>query len=165
VQTPLTSQFWKHFKAKSCSIALKSSSKAEVLEEIVGNLIAGGALPAELGAAALAALQERERLASTGVGMNVAIPHVKLAGLTRAVANLSVHREGVDWAAVDGESVRVFFTVLRPDQAGDEHDPETHLEMMRWIARLARKRDFRRFSMQAKTKKELVDLLKEMSSV
>ena len=165
MQTPLTSQFWKHFKTKSCSVALKSNSKADVLQEIVANLVSGGALPAELSAAAMEALQERERLASTGVGMNVAIPHVKLAGLTRAVANLSVHHEGVDWAAVDGESVSVFFTVLRPDQAGEEHDPETHLEMMRWIARLARKQDFRRFSLQAKTKKELVDLLKEMSSI
>jgi hypothetical protein len=37
--------------------------------------------------------------------------------------------------------------------------------MMRWIARLARQRDFRLFAMQAKTRTELVDLLKEMSNI
>jgi hypothetical protein len=37
--------------------------------------------------------------------------------------------------------------------------------MMRWIARLGRDPDFRRFAVRVKTKTELVDLLKEMSAV
>ena len=37
--------------------------------------------------------------------------------------------------------------------------------MMRWIARLARDADFRNFALQAKTKAELVALLREMKSV
>jgi hypothetical protein len=37
--------------------------------------------------------------------------------------------------------------------------------MMRWIARLGRDRDFRSFALQARTRKDLVDLLKEMSHV
>jgi mannitol/fructose-specific phosphotransferase system IIA component (Ntr-type) len=45
------------------------------------------------------------------------------------------------------------------------HDPDRHLEMMRWIARLGRDGDFRRFAVRVKTKTELVDLLKEMSAV
>jgi mannitol/fructose-specific phosphotransferase system IIA component (Ntr-type) len=155
--------FWKQFRPKSCSIAVKSSSKDEVLKELVANLVSGGALDEGLAGAAEQALLEREQLASTGVGQNVAIPHVKIAGLEEAVASLCVHKEGVEWAAVDGEPVRVFFTVLRPEQPGTRHDPERHLEMMKWIAALARNEDFRRFSLQARTKTELVDLLKEMS--
>jgi mannitol/fructose-specific phosphotransferase system IIA component (Ntr-type) len=108
-------------------------------------------------------LLEREELASTGVGQNVAIPHVKLEGLDEAVASLSVHNEGVEWAAVDGEPVQVLFTVLRPEHAGESHDPDRHLEMMRWVASLSRNGDFRNFAIQARTRTELVDLLKEMS--
>jgi mannitol/fructose-specific phosphotransferase system IIA component (Ntr-type) len=110
-------------------------------------------------------LIERETVATTGVGHNIAIPHVKLAGLEQAVASLCVHPAGVEWAAVDGEPVHVLFTVLRPDKAGNLHDPERHLEMMRWVARLARERDFRQFALQVRTRTELVDLLKEMSKV
>jgi len=55
--------------------------------------------------------------------------------------------------------------VLRPDKAGNLHDPERHLEMMRWVARLGRERDFRQFALQVRTRTELVDLLKEMSKV
>lgn len=157
--------FWKLFKASSCSNDLAAQSKAEALREIVDNLVKSKSLQLDLSAAALAALQAREELASTGVGMNVAIPHVKLEGLDRVACSLSVHREGLEWAAVDGARVHVVFTVLRPVRAGDQHDPGRHLEMMTWIAKLGRDADFRSFAMQATTKTHLVELLKEKSSV
>ncbi len=157
--------FWKSFKPKSCSVRLQSASKEEALAEMVENLILGEALPAKLRTEALQALLEREKLGSTGVGNGVAIPHVKLKGLDRAACSLSVHGEGLEWSALDGGRVHLFFAVLRPDKPGENHDPQRHLEMMQWIARLARESDFRRFALKVKTKTELVDLLKEMSTV
>lgn len=157
--------FWKQFKPKSCSVDLKAADKDGVLQEIVSNMVKSGILEEDLHDSALRTLREREELASTGIGMAVAIPHVKLPGLTRVVCNLSVSQEGVEWTAIDGEPVKILFTVLRPDRAGEDHDPQVHLEMMGWIARLSREADFRRFAHAAKTKTELVDLLKEMSAV
>lgn len=157
--------FWKHFKAKSCSMQLDGTTKEEVLASAVRTLVEGGSLPPELEVSALTALVARERTGSTGVGMNVAIPHVKLAGLDRVACGVCLRPGGVEWAAVDGQPVQIFFVVLRPDQAGDHHDPDKHLEMMRWIARLARDGDFRSFALRVKTKTELVDLLKEKSAV
>lgn len=157
--------FWKHFKAKSCSIGLEGQDKENVLTEIVARMIEGDVLDAKHEGAALAALLARENQASTGIGMNVAIPHVQLLGLEQAVATVSVHPVGVEWNAIDGEPVHVFFTVLRPEKATSAYDPTKHLEMMRWIARLGRSADFRRFALAARTKSELVDLLKEMSHV
>jgi len=156
---------WKQFKPKACSVHLKARSKEEALSEVVRNLVEAEVLPEALAADAERALLERERTASTGVGMSVAIPHVKLAGLDRAVCSLSVHREGLAWDAVDGAPVQLLFTVIRPDKKSTQHDPDRHLEMMRWIARLGRDADFRRFAVRVKTKTELVDLLREMSAV
>lgn len=156
---------WKNFKSKSCTIDLAATTKDEVLAECVSQLIAGEDLPESMRASALAALLEREKLGSTGIGMNVAIPHVKLKGLERTACSLAVHVRGVDWQAVDGAPVHLVFTVLRPEKASDQHDPEKHLEMMKWIARLSRDGDFRRFALRVKTKAELMDLLKEKSSV
>jgi mannitol/fructose-specific phosphotransferase system IIA component (Ntr-type) len=158
-------EFWKHFKAKTCTLRLGANEKEGVLTEVIDVLVASGALPEELRAGAQVALLEREKAGSTGVGMNVAIPHVKLKGLDRVACSLSVHEEGVAWAAVDGAPVHIVFTVLRPERASDQHDPEKHLEMMKWIARLSRDADFRRFALKVKTKSELVDLLKEKSTV
>jgi len=157
--------FWKSFKPKSCSVHLQAVSKEEALSEVIENLISAEALPAALKNEALEALLAREKLGSTGVGMGVAIPHVKLKGLERAVCSLSVHADGLEWSALDGASVHILFAVLRPDKQSEIHDPQRHLEMMQWIARLAREADFRRFALKVKTKTELVDLLREMSAV
>ncbi len=157
--------WWKLFKPKACSVGLKASDKAAALTELVQNMTSGGVLDKDLEAQALQALQAREELASTGIGMGVAVPHVKLPGIDRVVCTLSVHKEGLDWSAIDGEPVFVFFVVLRPESAGEHHDPEAHLEMMRWITKLAREPDFRSFAQAARTKTELVNLLKEMSAV
>ena len=153
----------KRFKSKACILKLKATSKEEALNEVVDQLTSSKILPSELEEDTRAALQAREELASTGVGMNVAIPHVKLEGLDEAIFSLSVAPEGLEWQAVDGAPVHILFTVLRPESATGAHDPEEHLEMMRWIARLARDADFRAFALQAKNKPELVGLLKEMS--
>ncbi len=155
--------WWKQFKPKACSVKVKAVAKPEVLAEIVGNLVGSGLLDATLQDAALRTLTSREELASTGIGMGVAIPHVKLDGIEEAICSLSVCREGLDWAAVDGGPVQVLFTVLRPSEATEKHDPQEHLEMMRWVAGLARNPDFRSFACQAKNKTDLVNLLKEMA--
>ncbi len=160
-----TSDYWKLFKAKCCSVALKASDREEIFRELVKNLVHGGGLDEKHTEDAVKALLDREELASTGLGMNVAIPHVKLPGLETVALSVSVHKDGVEWSALDGDVVRIFFTVLRPERGGEQHDPERHLDMMRWIARLSRDGDFRRFAIASKTKKELVDLLKEKSDV
>ena len=158
-----STDFWKLFKPKSCAVKMKADTKPDLLEELIGNLTGSSVLAKELKGPALKALQDRESLASTGVGCGVAIPHVALEGLESAVVSLSVHSAGIDWDALDGEPVQIFFTVLRPKHPGAEHDPERHLEMMQWIARLARDPDFRRFSVAVKTKTELTNLLKELA--
>ena len=155
----------KRFKSKGCSLKLAARDKATALAEIVDNLVKGEVLDGALAEDAIAALLSREDMASTGVGMNVAIPHVRIEGLDEAVCSLSICAEGIEWAAVDGEPVQILFTVLRPSEATDRHDPDEHLEMMRWIARLARDSDFRNFALQATKKSELVALLREMKSV
>lgn len=162
---PVALNHWKQFKPKACCVRLRATTKEEALLEVVSNLVQAEVLADAMAPEAEKALLERERTASTGVGMSVAIPHVKLAGLDRAVCSLSVHPEGIAWGAVDGAPVHLLFTVLRPDSKGAAHDPEQHLEMMRWIARLGRDADFRSFALRVKTKTELVDLLREMSAI
>jgi mannitol/fructose-specific phosphotransferase system IIA component (Ntr-type) len=135
-----------------------------VFAELVDNFVKAQSLAGGLKDPALRALVERERLASTGVGQRVAIPHVKLAGLEEPIFSLSLHARGIEWASLDGEPVTILFTVLRPERAGARYNPERHLEMMRWISQLGRDADFRRFATAATTKKELVDLLREMST-
>ena len=122
-------------------------------------------VPARRVSEALEALLSREQLSSTGVGMNVAIPHVKWKGIDRVICSLCGSRAGIDWNAIDGEPVHILFIVLRPERATDSHDPEHHIERMSWIARLGRQSDFRNCVQNVNTKAEMLGLLKEMSPV
>lgn len=66
-------------------------------------------------------LAEREAMASTGVGEGVAIPHGRLAGLTRFVGALAIQRHGVSFDAVDGRPASILFALIGPDRAAGEH--------------------------------------------
>jgi len=155
--------YWKLFKPSACSIGLSGTTPQGVFEELVENFVRGKLLPEEHREPAVQALLEREAIASTGVGRNVAIPHVKLEGIEQVAVSLSLHQEGVEWKSLDGELVHIFFAVLRPDRRNERFDPDRHLDMMRWISQLGRKADFRRFALGVSNRTELVDLLKEMS--
>lgn len=162
--TTETSQYWKLFKPSACSVGLKGSEPQDVFAEVVKNMVKAKVVPAGLEEDAVKILVEREEMASTGVGAGVAIGHVAVPGLETAAVSLSIPKQDLDWQSIDGSPVRILFTVLRPDADAPEHDADRHLEMMRWIAGMARNDDFRRFAVGASTRTELVDLLKELSN-
>lgn len=79
----------------------------------------------------LARLREREQLGSTGIGGGVAIPHCKLKGLERPLLAIGLTDEpGVDFGAVDGKPVRLFFLLVSPLDA-----PAEHLQVLAAISR------------------------------
>jgi PTS system nitrogen regulatory IIA component len=62
----------------------------------------------------VAALLEREKLGSTAVGDGVAIPHARIAGLTGLTATLGRSKAGVEFGAMDGRPVHLFFALFTP---------------------------------------------------
>ena len=78
-------------------------------------------------------LAARERVASTGVGEGIAIPHACSAAID--VPRLSVLRmvEPVDFDAVDGKPVSLIVAVLAPP-----HAQALHLRLLARVARMVR---------------------------
>lgn len=75
-------------------------------------------------------LLEREQLGSTGIGSGVAIPHCKMKGLDRAILAIGASKRPVEFGAVDGQPVRLFFLVVSP------HDsPAVHLQVLSAISK------------------------------
>lgn len=75
-------------------------------------------------------LWEREQLGSTGIGSGIAIPHCKLANLKKGVVAVGLAPAGVDFGAVDGQPVRLFFVVVSPVES-----PAEHLQILAAISR------------------------------
>ena len=62
----------------------------------------------------VAALREREALVSTGFGGGLAMPHVRLAGVTQLRAALGRSRSGLDYQALDEAPVHLLLLIVGP---------------------------------------------------
>ncbi len=78
-------------------------------------------------------LLERERLASTGIGSGVAIPHGRYDGVDELRAAVAVCPTGVDFDAVDGVPVTILVGIVGPRSM-----PQKHLAALAGISRVLR---------------------------
>ena len=109
---------------------LDADSKQAVLEALAARFASAYGLVRE---DVLERIEERERLGSTGFGRGVAIPHARVAGLTRPVAALLRLQHPVEFAAADGLPVDLVIGLLSPENAG-----VSHLHALAAISRLVR---------------------------
>jgi PTS system nitrogen regulatory IIA component len=122
---------------------LAARTKDAVLEELAAKLIEGH--PELDRNELLTILQERERLGSTGIGEGIAIPHGKVKRMTGGLA-LVFGRSicGVDFAALDGRPVHLFFLLVAPEEAVG-----VHLKMLARISRVLKNPEVRRGRLEA----------------
>jgi nitrogen PTS system EIIA component len=91
---------------------LKSTTKDDVIEELVRPLVASGILRnVNL---VLETLKKRETLGSTGIGKGVAIPHCRTLAVSKIQIVCGVSSKGIDYAATDKKKVNLFFLILAP---------------------------------------------------
>lgn len=99
-------------------------------------------------------LGEREKLSTTGVGGGVAIPHGTVDRLERLVGAVLLCPEPVDFDAIDGAPVSIFFSVIGPKRATAEH-----LKTLARVSRLLREDHFRERLLAAKSGAEAFQLI------
>ena len=84
-------------------------------------------------------LQQREILGPTGIGNGVAIPHVKIAGLTRIYGFFSSLEYPIDFEAADKQPVDLIFTLLAPEN----NNGTEHLKALAMVSRMFSDKDIR----------------------
>ena len=89
-------------------------------------------------AAALSALLQREALGSTGVGYGVAVPHARVAGLTRLRGVFVRLEHAVEFGAVDDRPVDLIFALFAPTDGSGEH-----LRALARVSRILRQAELR----------------------
>jgi mannitol/fructose-specific phosphotransferase system IIA component (Ntr-type) len=144
------------FKEKNIIEDLKSVEKKALLEELIDTAVERGLCPKNKKKAVLDSMLEREKLGSTGLGHGIAIPHVKIDGFQGQTSLLARSKSGVDFGAVDGEPVYIFFILVSPLL-----DAAEHLSILQWISRMARHQDFVSFVKNAKDAKEMLGIINE----
>jgi PTS system nitrogen regulatory IIA component len=102
----------------------------------------------------LTKIEAREQLGSTGFGRGVAIPHARVAGVSRPVAALLRLEAPVAFDAVDSRPVDLVFGLLSPEHAG-----AAHLHALAAISRLMRDEQMHMALVQAPNAEAIYGLL------
>lgn len=101
-------------------------------------------------------LEERERLASTGIGSGVAIPHGRYDGVQELRAAVAICSAGVDFDAVDRLPVRILVGIVGPKSM-----PQKHLAALAGVSRVLRNEEKRNALLQAVDNSDAYRLLTE----
>ena len=139
---------------KAITADLKSTSKEGVIRELVDLLAKAEGIKnkEEL----VKVLLSREALGSTGIGQGVGIPHGKTDSVKRLVAAFGICHPGVNFDALDGEPVYLFFLLVAPeDSAGP------HLKGLARISRLLKDKYFRESLKSLTDEKTILKLIRE----
>ena len=108
---------------------LNSCDKKNVLDELSSFLEDKGEITSKENL--LVALIEREKLGSTGIGENVAIPHAKISEIDNIITVFGRSKNGVEFESLDQKPVNFIFLVMAPENSTGQH-----LKVLARISRL-----------------------------
>ncbi|MGD1819088.1 MAG: PTS sugar transporter subunit IIA [Pleomorphochaeta sp.] len=137
-------------------VPLVSTTKDEVLKELVDVLAEGKSLNASERDTVLDAVVNREALGSTGIGKGICIPHAQSDIIDNICVVVGVSDKAIDFDSPDNLKSKLFFLVVASNGVAS-----THVEVLAAIARSCSSGVFRRMLEQCKTKKEVLQLFSE----
>lgn len=98
---------------------LKATTKEAAIDEMITSLVDNGVVTDfdmfKIG------IMNREAQTSTGLGDGIAMPHSKNAAVKEPTVLFAKSSAGVDYEALDGQPVYLFFMIAAPDGANDTH--------------------------------------------
>ena len=115
---------------------LEATTRAEAIHALAQPAAAAAGLEPS---AVAAAVLSRERIMSTGIGHEVAVPHARIDGLKKPVLVLGHSPKGVDFDSPDGEPARRICLLLTPRE-----DLTAQLQIIGQVARTFKAPEARR---------------------
>lgn len=135
---------------------LRATDKPSVIRELVEALKKAGKLKVSDVENVVKATLKREEMGSTGIGGGNAVPHVKHDAAKEVIGTVGRSKKGVDFTALDGEPVYLFFLLISPtDSTG------AHIKALQHISNILKDKDICRFLREAKTRRAFVETLAE----
>jgi PTS system nitrogen regulatory IIA component len=136
---------------------LKAKTKKDIIAELIVPLIKSGKIKDK--DKLLNSLMEREKLGSTGIGENVAIPHAKSNEIETIVATFGRSNGGVNFDSLDQKPVYFIFLLVSPEGSAG-----IHLKTLARISRLLKNPAFRRDLLNLKNEKEIYEAISREDS-
>jgi nitrogen PTS system EIIA component len=144
-------------KKDSIIANLVGTNKEEVLREITDFLQNQGMIKDK--ETLLNTLVEREKLGSTGIGENVAIPHGKSDELSQIITVFGRSLNGLDFEALDQKPVHFVCMVIAPSNSTGQH-----LKALARISRIFKNQNLRDGILKLQNADQIYSLLLEEDS-
>ncbi|URT70575.1 PTS fructose transporter subunit IIABC [Cytobacillus firmus] len=135
---------------------LAGTTRDEVIDELIGHFDNSGILSSK--SEFKQAILNREAQSSTGLGMNIAIPHGKSNAVKRPAVAFGIKRDGVDWKSLDGSDAKLIFMIAVPEKAAGD----AHLKILQMLSRKLMDENFRAQLLKAASKEEAYKLLENI---
>lgn len=132
-------------------VDLAGTTKEEVLHELCDVLSRSDRVtdPADL----YQKILEREKTLSTGVGVGLALPHVKIPTIRDFVIGIGRHKAGVDFQSIDGKPAHIIVMIgCHESQSAD------YMKVLSKLVRALKEKDFQKKVLLAEGPQEVVDL-------
>jgi len=149
-----TPRLWRLLKSKTINLNVKGVTKESAIEELIDLMVEAKQIPEK--SKALRKVLDRERMISTGIGKEVAIPHAKFDQTTKPIVAFGRSDEGITFESLDGEKVHLMFLFLSP-----QDDPAGYVKILGKTARLLDSEELREALKGAEAPQEIIDLIKE----
>ena len=132
---------------------ITSNSKASVLSEMVALIGKSGKI-SDIKEYENA-INTRENILSTGIGLGVAVPHAKTNHVSDFAVALGRTQAGIDFDSIDDKPVHLIFMI-----AGPEEQQKVYLKILAKISLIARNEDIKKQIIEAQSIEEIYNILK-----
>ncbi|PEW47666.1 PTS mannose transporter subunit IIABC [Bacillus thuringiensis] len=136
---------------------LKGETRDDIIDEMIQKLKQVGALHSVT--EFKQAIMNREQESTTGIGINIAIPHGKSAAVRKPSVVFGIKQSGIDWNSLDGTEAKLIFMIAVPK--GNEGNE--HLKILQMLSRKLMDDSYRERLLSVQTKAEAYKLLDEIA--
>ncbi|KAA0755592.1 PTS mannose transporter subunit IIABC [Bacillus sp. BF2-3] len=136
---------------------LKGETRDDIIDEMIKKLKHVGALHSVT--EFKQAIMNREQESTTGIGINIAIPHGKSAAVRKPSVVFGIKQSGIDWKSLDGTEAKLIFMIAVPK--GNEGNE--HLKILQMLSRKLMDDSYRERLLSVQTKAEAYKLLDEIA--
>jgi len=134
---------------------MDAESKADALNTMIDMVSADDNVMDK--AAFRRAVLDREAIFSTGIGLGIAIPHVKIREVKNMVIGIGINSNPIDWKSIDSQPVRIIFLI-----AGSEDQHEMYLRILAKIILVLKNKNRREKLLAASNPQEIMALFQNI---
>jgi fructose PTS system EIIBC or EIIC component len=138
------------------NVDLDGSTRDDVIDEMIYLLKQSGSITSS--GSFKEAIISREEESTTGIGMNIAIPHGKSDAVKQPSVVFGIKKDGVDWNSLDGSDAKLIFMIAVPK----ESEGNEHLKILQLLSRQLMDEEYREKLLNVQSREEAYTLLEEI---